>query len=175
MRFPFLTTVAMTLALTIATEIYPVTTQANSQSTQVAEAFLNNLERKNTDGLEQLFTADATFEAFNTRVEGRKATLEQLLTGLESFDRLDFSNERISMGQDNRTVLVEAQGRYTLKQTGVTVQNSFALVLQLNRNNQITAIQAQMTPFVRVRESNTAMQIIHADEQWENFRKLRIL
>lgn len=140
-------------------ETYQVPTQANPQFTQIAEAFLNNLERKNTAGLEQLLTPDATFEAFDTKVQGRKATLEQLLAALESFEQLDFRNIRIGMGEDGQTVLVEAQGQYTLKQTGVTVQNSFALVLQLNRNNQISSIQAQMTPFVRVSESGASRQI----------------
>ncbi len=175
MPLPFLTAVAITAALVVSAETHQVITQANPQPTQIGEAFLSNLKRKNSAGLEQLLAPDATFEAFDTKVQGRKATLEQLLAGLESFDQLDFSNERISVGQDNRMVLVEAQGRYTLKQTGVTVQNSFALVLQLDRNNQISSIQAQMTPFIRVRESNTLIQIIHADDQWENLRKLRVL
>ncbi|XGV98682.1 MAG: nuclear transport factor 2 family protein [Leptolyngbya sp. BL-A-14] len=168
MAFPLLTAAVITSALVVSTRIDQITEQVNPligqvnpligqvspRATQIAEAFLNNLERKNATGLEQLLAPDVDFAAFETRIQGRRAVLEQLTAALEFFDQVDFSNERIGMEQDNRTVLVEAQGRYRLKQNGASLQNSFALVLQLDRNNQVSSIRAQVSPFTRVRESN---------------------
>ncbi|GEM_PF-4538504 len=154
MAFPLLTAAAITAALVVSAETYQVTVQISPQATQIAEAFLNSLKRKNVSGLEQLLAPDAVFEAFELKVQGRKAVLEQLTAAWELFDQMDFSNERIGMGQANRTVLVEAQGRYRLKQNGTSLQNNFALVLQLDLNNRVSSIQAQISPFVRVKESN---------------------
>ena len=155
MSFSHLTTAVIMTALIVDAAIYHTAVQASPRSTQIAEIFLENLERKNTAGLEQLLADRVVFEAFGTRVQGRKAVLEQLTAALEFFDQLDFSNERIGMGQDSQTVLVEAQGRYRLKQNGASLQNGFALILQLEQDNQISLIQAQVTPFISNEESNT--------------------
>lgn len=114
---------------------------------------LQNLEQHNLAGVECLLAEEIRFEnrfhlpGIPAIVAGREAVIANLSTILVLFERVEFVNQHIIPAQDGRTVCIEAQGNFALRNTGEPYRNTYLFVFEIEQG-QIICIREYNNPLV---------------------------
>ena len=169
MKLRLWTVGALTAAIVIGSSV-TVTARKNSRSVRVVEAAIARIENMDFQGFERLLASDASFDNVyslpNTSgtFEGRDAVIANIREIAESFEQMEFVDERLYVVRGGKTVFVEARGNFTLKETGKPYQNTYVFAFEIDKgkisaireyNNPLTIIQTFNIPFSQSVGSNT--------------------
>jgi ketosteroid isomerase-like protein len=145
--------VGMTVGSTVhSAEVGEAPASATSPA-KIVEAAIAIVESGDLTQLNQLLTPDARFDIPfplpNTPAtfQGRDAIIARLTETLGSFERVEFTEERIFAAQDNRTVFVEAKGNFVVKGTGAPYKNMYVFAFEVH-NGKITALREYNNPLI---------------------------